>query len=79
MIIFLAFCIIYFVVFKVFDMNALAVGGFLGLLVGALFTKTYDKYWDAALNGIASSTSISIVVILCYRYVYQADGGQRRI
>ena len=66
MIIFLAFCIIYFVVFKVFDMNALAVGGFLGLLVGALFTKTYDKYWDAALNGIASSTSISIVVILLF-------------
>ena len=64
MLIFLVFCIIYFVVFKVFDMNALAVGGFLGLLVGALFTKTYDKYWDAALTGIGSSTSVSIVVIL---------------
>lgn len=64
MIIFLVFCIVYFVVFKVFDMNALAVGGFLGLLVGALFTKTYDKYWDAAMKGIGSSTSVSIVVIL---------------
>lgn len=64
MLIFLIFCIVYFVVFKVFDMNALAVGGFLGLLVGALFTKTYDQYWNAALNGIGSSTSVSIVVIL---------------
>ena len=50
MIIFLVFCIVYFVVFKVFDMNALAVGGFLGLLVGALFTKTYDKYWTMLMS-----------------------------
>lgn len=64
MVIFLIFCVTYFVIFKVFDMNALAVGGFLGLLVGALFTKTYDEYWNAALRGIGSSTSVSIVVIL---------------
>ncbi|MDD3339290.1 MAG: Na+/H+ antiporter NhaC family protein [Lachnospiraceae bacterium] len=64
MIIFLAFCVIFFVIFKVFDMNVLAVGGFLGLLIGALFAKTYDKYWGAVLNGIGSSTSVSIVVIL---------------
>lgn len=37
MVIFLVFCVVYFVIFKVFDMNALAVGGFVGLLVGALF------------------------------------------
>lgn len=64
MIIFLIFCVVYFVIFKVFDMNALAVGGFVGLLVGALFAKTYDEYWNAALGGIGSSTSVSIVVIL---------------
>lgn len=64
MIIFLLFCIVYFVIFKVFDMNALAVGGFLGLLVGALFAKTYDEYWNAAIRGIGSSTSVSVVVIL---------------
>ncbi|MFQ9918726.1 MAG: Na+/H+ antiporter NhaC family protein [Flavonifractor plautii] len=45
-------------------MNALAVGGFLGLLIGALFCKTYGAYWDAVLRGIGSSTSVSIVVIL---------------
>lgn len=64
LIMFLSFCVIYFVIFKVFDMNALAVGGFVGLLVGALFAKTYNEYWNAVLNGIGSSTSISIVVIL---------------
>lgn len=64
MIIFLAFCIMYFVIYKVFDMNALAVGGFIGLLVGALFTKSYGKYWDAVMRGIGSPTSIAIVVIL---------------
>lgn len=39
MLIFLVFCVVYFVGYKVFDMNALAVGGFLGLLIGALFCK----------------------------------------
>lgn len=64
MLIFLVFCVVYFVGYKVFDMNALAVGGFLGLLIGALFCKTYGAYWDAVLRGIGSSTSVSIVVIL---------------
>ena len=31
MLIFLVFCVVYFVGYKVFDMNALAVGGFLEL------------------------------------------------
>ncbi len=64
MIIFLAFCISYFVIYKVFDMNALALGGFIGLLIGALFTKSYGKYWDAVMRGIGSPTSVAIVVIL---------------
>ena len=51
MLIFLVFCVVYFVGYKVFDMNALAVGGFLGLLIGALFCKTYGAYWDAVLRG----------------------------
>lgn len=64
MIIFLSFCVCYFVIYKVFDMNALALGGFIGLLVGALFTKSYDRYWDAVMRGIGSPTSVAIVVIL---------------
>ncbi len=64
MIIFLSFCIIYFVIFKVFDMNALALGGFIGLLIGAFFAKSNGRYWDAVIHGIGSSTSVAIVVIL---------------
>ena len=52
MAIFLITCILFFIVFKSFDMNALAVGGFLGLLVGALFTKTYGQYWNSVVEGI---------------------------
>ena len=72
MLIFLVFCIIYFVIFKVFDMNALAVGGFLGLLVGALFTKTYDKYWDAALNGIVFSSVFILYQLTSLVFVFAA-------
>lgn len=64
MVIFLLSCIVFFVVFKVFDMEALAVGGFVGLLVGAVFAKSSGKYWDAVMAGIGSSTSVCIVVIL---------------
>lgn len=64
MLIFLFSCIYFFVIKKSFYMNALAVGGFLGLLIGALFTKTYDKYWEAVIYGIGKSSSISIIVVL---------------
>lgn len=64
MAIFLITCILFFIVFKSFDMNALAVGGFLGLLVGALFTKTYGQYWNSVVEGIGKSSSISIIVVL---------------
>ena len=37
--IFLFFCILYFVVFKAFEMYALAMGAFVGLLAGAMFVK----------------------------------------
>lgn len=64
MVIFLISCITFFVVFKVFDMEALAVGGFVGLLLGAPFAKSSGKYWDAVMKGIGSDTSVCIVVIL---------------
>ena len=37
---------------------------FLGLLVGGLFCKSYSAYWDSAIKGISSITSVSVVVIL---------------
>lgn len=62
--VFLGFCILFFVVFKAFDMTALAMGGFVSLLLGAVFARPYGKYWDAVMKGIGSPTSVSIVVIL---------------
>lgn len=62
--VFLAFCIVFFVVFKAFDMTALAAGGVVALLVGALLAKPYDAYWAAVTRGIGSPTAVTIVMIL---------------
>ncbi len=62
--IFFAFCIVLFVIFKAFNMEALAMGGFVGLLIGGIFCTSYAKFWDAAIKGISSTTSVSVIVIL---------------
>ena len=65
--IFLVFCILYFVVFKAFDMTALAMGGFVSLLIGAVFAKgakNYGRFWEHVMKGIGSPTSVAIIVIL---------------
>lgn len=61
---FLVFCVLYFVVFKAFDMTALAMGGFVSLLIGAVFARKYGLFWEHVMRGIGSATSVSIVVIL---------------
>lgn len=45
-------------------MHALAMGGFVGLLIGGVFAKDYSKYWESVIHGIASPSSITIVIIL---------------
>lgn len=62
--VFLFFCVLFFVVLQAFDMAALAMGGFLALLTGALFARHYSRYWDAVMRGIGSPTSVAIIVIL---------------
>jgi Na+/H+ antiporter NhaC len=64
MAIFLFFCILYFMVFKVFEMHALAMGAFVGLLVGAPFAKNYRSFWVSALKGIGDHVSVEIILIL---------------
>lgn len=61
--IFFAFCIVLFVVFKAFNMEALATGGFIALLIGGIFCTSYSKFWESALRGIASEASINVIVI----------------
>lgn len=63
-VLFLIACFLYFVVFKAFDMTALAMGGFVSLLIGALFARDYKAFWEQALKGIASESSVAIIVIL---------------
>lgn len=62
--IFMLMCFLYFIVFKAFDMTALAMGGFVSLLIGALFARNYAKFWEQVMKGIGSETSVAIVVIL---------------
>ncbi len=61
--IFFVFCVVLFVVFKAFNMEALAMGGFIGLLIGGAFCTSYTKFWDAAMKGVASPASVSVIVI----------------
>lgn len=62
--IFLAFCVTYFVVLDAFDMTALAMGGLVALMVGAMLSTDYTRFWDHAMKGIGSPTSVTIIVIL---------------
>lgn len=62
--VFLFFCVLFFVVLQAFEMAALAMGGFLALLAGAVVARGYGRYWDAVMRGIGSPTSVAIIVIL---------------
>ena len=64
-IIFLIFCVYYFVLNQAFEMYALVMGAFVALLVGALFTKSkedYTNFWEAVYEG--AKESIPVVVLL---------------
>ncbi|MCD8371125.1 MAG: Na+/H+ antiporter NhaC family protein [Clostridiales bacterium] len=63
-VIYVFFCMVLFIGFKAFNMEALAVGGFLALLIGGVFCTSYTDFWDSAIRGISSITSVSVVVIL---------------
>lgn len=63
-VLFLISCFLYFVVFKAFDMTALAMGGFVSLLIGALFATNYKEFWTQVMKGISSESAVAIVVIL---------------
>ena len=62
--IYVFFCMVLFIGFKAFNMEALAVGGFLALLVGGVFCTSYSEFWESAIKGISSITSVSVIVIL---------------
>lgn len=65
-IVFLIFCVLFFVVFKAFEMYALAMGAFVGLLIGAAFAKkgNYDYFWESVYNGVKESVPIAVLLFI---------------
>ncbi len=50
LLIYVFFCVVLFICFKAFNMEALAVGGFLALLAGGLFCTSYKAFWDSVIK-----------------------------
>ncbi|MGC4018155.1 MAG: Na+/H+ antiporter NhaC family protein [Muricomes sp.] len=65
-VIFLFFCILYFIVFKAFEMYALAMGAFVALMIGALFVKkgNYERFWDSVYDGVKESVPIAVLLFI---------------
>lgn len=77
-VIFFAFCALMFIGLKAFNMEALAMAGFIALLIGGVFCTSYTKYWNAAIKGISSVSSVSVIVIFfCNRNVFRLDESQQ--
>ena len=47
--IFFGFCVVLFVIFKAFNMEALAMGGFVALLVGGVFCSISLPVWPFSI------------------------------
>ncbi|NNF99348.1 MAG: Na+/H+ antiporter NhaC family protein [Desulfobacteraceae bacterium] len=70
--IFIFFCIELFIVKKAFDMVGLAMGGFLGLIVGTFFARDWKKYWQAIMDGVASPMNGTLIMILFVVGIFSA-------
>ncbi len=64
LLIFVVFCVLFFVVFKVFEMEALAMGGVLAIIIGSLFSKNWTRYWEAVVSGMSSNMMNMLALIL---------------
>lgn len=65
-VIFLFFCVLFFIVFKAFEMHALAMGAFVSLMVGAIFVKKghYDEFWNAVYDGVKEAVPIAVLLFV---------------
>lgn len=65
-VIFLFFCILYFIVFKAFEMYALAMGAFVALMIGAIFVKkgNYSLFWDSVYEGVKEAVPIAVLLFV---------------
>lgn len=65
MVIFIISCSLFFSVFHVFDMIALAMCAFLAIMIGAIFSRDVSQYWKSVISeGIGSEMAVTIATIL---------------
>lgn len=60
---FIVFCIIFFVVLQYYEMIALALGAIVSLIIGSLFSKKWSDYWDAVIAGMSQSLINTLALI----------------
>lgn len=70
--IFLFVAVYLFIFQKAFDMTGLAMGGFLGVVIGAFFTKNSVNYWNGAISGIATPLTGILVCILVLAGIFSS-------
>ena len=64
LLIFVLFCVLFFVVYKDFEMEAICMGGFVSLIVGSLLAKKPGAYWNAVVEGMSSKMMNTLALIL---------------
>lgn len=66
LIIFLGFCIEFFVVLKAFDMSALAMAALIALLITSLFvtSNTRREYWESVYDGVREAAPILVLLLI---------------
>ncbi|MEJ8548690.1 Na+/H+ antiporter NhaC family protein [Brevibacillus borstelensis] len=62
--IFMVACILFFVVFRIYEMDVLAMGGFVALIIGSLFAKNIGGYWQSVIKGMSSEMANTLILIL---------------
>ena len=63
-IVFVVSTIVFFVVFRAFDMNALTAAALAGLFIAAPFARGYESFWEAVVRGVSSKTSVTLILLL---------------
>jgi Na+/H+ antiporter NhaC len=70
--IFLIVAVYLFIFQKAFDMTGLAMGGFLGVVIGSFLSKNSVNYWNGAIAGIATPLTGVLVCILVLAGIFSA-------
>lgn len=62
---FIISCSLFFSVYHVFDLTALAMCAFIAIMIGAVFSRNVNEYWRAVVSqGIGSEMAVTIATIL---------------